>query len=95
MLRFAAHGYCPICEQDADFIAEREDDLAPEWWGHWLRGDFLCQSCGSIPRERALMAVLTLLRPNWRALSIHESSPSPRGGSVRFKSECAGYIVSQ
>ncbi len=95
MLRFEVEGICPVCEQETAFVAEREQDLAPEWWGHWFRGGLLCQSCGSIPRERALLAVLTMLRPNWRALSIHESSPSPRGASVRLRNECPGYIATQ
>jgi hypothetical protein len=93
MLRFEAKGFCPVCEQTTAFVAEREQDLAPEWWGHWFREALLCQSCGSIPRERALLAVLTLLRPNWRELSIHESSPSDRGASLWLRNECRGYIA--
>jgi hypothetical protein len=95
MLRFEVKGSCPVCEQKTTFIAERQDDLAPEWWDHWFRGSLICQSCGSIPRERALLAVLTLLRPNWRELSIHESSPSARGASLRLRDECPGYIATQ
>ncbi len=33
--------------------------------------------------------------PNWRKLSIHESSPSPRGISYKLKQECPGYIPTQ
>ena len=39
--------------------------------------------------------VLTRFFPNWRALAIHESSPTPRGISLKLKRECAGYIESQ
>jgi hypothetical protein len=95
MLRFEVKGVCPVCEQNTAFVAEQEQDLAPEWWGHWFRGCLICQSCGSVPRERALLAVLTLLRPNWRALSIHESSPSARGASLRLRNECREYIATQ
>jgi hypothetical protein len=37
MLRFEVKGYCPVCEQKTAFVAEREEDLAHEWWGHWFR----------------------------------------------------------
>jgi SAM-dependent methyltransferase len=30
--------------------------------------------------------------PNWRELTIHESSPGNRGASKRFATECPGYI---
>jgi len=33
--------------------------------------------------------------PNWRNLTIHESSPSNRGASRRFSQECSQYIPSQ
>ncbi len=95
MLRFEVEGFCPVCEQRTAFVAEREQDLAPEWRNHWFRNGLLCQYCGSIPRERALLAVLTLLRPNWRELSIHESSPGTRGASLRLRDECPGYIATQ
>ena len=41
------------------------------------------------------MHVLTMLYPNWRKLAIHESSPVPRGASLKMKNECAGYVFSQ
>jgi Methyltransferase domain len=95
MLRFEVKGHCPVCEQETAFVAEREEDLAPEWWGHWFRSDLKCQSCNSIPRERALLSVLMTLRPNWRTLAIHESSPSARGASLRLRHDCPGYIATQ
>jgi SAM-dependent methyltransferase len=56
----------------------------------------VCRTCvgGSVPRERALALVLAQMRPDWRRLQIHESSPSSRGISAKLKRECAGYIGS-
>lgn len=50
--------------------------------------------CGSIPRERALMWVVQQRFPNWRNLTIHESSPGGRGASKRFARECRNYVPS-
>ena len=61
------HGYCPICEAPATFVET----------GPWLRDEYLCSGCRSIPRQRSLVRVLTMLRPDWRTLEIHESSPLP------------------
>jgi hypothetical protein len=66
-------GYCPICERSALFIARDP----------WLRDHYKCQRCRSIPRERALMLVVQQHFPNWRDLTIHESSPVNRGASKR------------
>ena len=62
---FQVDGFCPVCELPATFAAKDP----------WLRDHFLCQTCNAQPRERALFSVLTQLRPNWRELAIHESSP--------------------
>lgn len=78
-------GYCPCCCQAVTFRAEHE----------WLRDNYLCLSCGSIPRERALMATLDALFPNWHELDIHESSPLNRGASERLRRECQGYVATQ
>jgi hypothetical protein len=78
-------GICPICEKSVRFYAK----------GPWWRDQLICNSCGSIPRERALMCVLTMLYPNWRELSIHESSPAGRGASIKLKEECPAYVASQ
>lgn len=61
----------------------------------WLRDHYLCSSCGSIPRERALMLTIERYFPNWRELRIHESSPCGRGASVRLARECSRYVASQ
>jgi SAM-dependent methyltransferase len=82
---FEAAGRCPICEQDVLFTAD----------GPWFRDQFICPVCNSIPRERALMIVIDRLYPNWRRLSVHESSPSTRGVSPKMQRECGAYTDSQ
>lgn len=77
-------GYCHACEQDASFRAGST----------WYRDTLLCEACGSSVRERALARVLTRLRPAWRELAIHESSPSPHGFSARLAASCPNYVGS-
>lgn len=74
-------GYCPLCEGPTVFIKE----------GTWLRDQLLCLRCRSIPRFRALIAVLEDLFPNWRDLAIHESSPSGVS-SAKIASESRNYV---
>ena len=78
-------GHCPTCDQDVTFIAYNE----------WLRDHYVCANCGSLPRERALMSTIEKYCPNWRSLTIHESSPGNRGASERLSKEAPGYIPSQ
>ena len=78
-------GLCMTCTGLVDFVA----------YEPYLRDSFQCSSCGSIPRERALMAVIDSWFPRWRELTIHESSPSSRGASKRLADECAHYMASQ
>lgn len=78
-------GLCMTCTQQAEFVAREP----------YLRDSFQCSNCGSIPRERALMAVVDAWYPRWRELTIHESSPSSRGASKRLADECAHYVASQ
>lgn len=78
-------GYCHACGNNADFIAE----------GSWLRDEYKCSNCRSIPRERALMMVLESYCPDWRNRIIHESSPNKCGASMRIASECSHYTPSQ
>jgi hypothetical protein len=77
-------GFCPICNAPAHFSSASS----------WLRDFFLCEGCGSIPRERALMAAIEMFYPEWRMLTVHESSPAQRGASLRLKSECSAYTAS-
>jgi SAM-dependent methyltransferase len=84
LLRGQSHrGYCSICERPVYFEIE----------GPWLRDQYKCAGCQSIPRWRALMAVITELYPDWRELKLHESSP---GGPLSHKlaQECAAYLPS-
>jgi hypothetical protein len=82
---FKQKGYCPCCDQDVIFVSKSS----------WLRDYFFCSNCNSIPRERALILVLDKYYPNWRGLSIHESSPGVRGASLKLKKECSSYLASQ
>ena len=77
-------GYCTICDGNVFFHQT----------GPWLRDQYLCRSCWSIPRNRALIKVLNDHFPKWKALRIHESSP---GGpsSDKIKRECKNYVASQ
>lgn len=85
MVMFKHDGYCPICEKKVTFSAQNI----------WFRDSLLCSGCGSIPRERALFEVIRNYYPNYRELSIHESSPANRGASPKLKRECAAYSSSQ
>lgn len=73
-------GMCSICEKRTVFIKE----------GPWLRDQFLCYRCKSIPRQRALIHVLQTRFPSWRELCIHESSPDG-AASRKLARECAQY----
>ena len=77
-------GVCPICQRGVRFRAESE----------WLRDSFLCDGCGSIPRERAFFSVIEMLYPNWRDLHIHETSPAMRAASLKLSTECKHYSYS-
>src|SRR6476661_2662939 len=76
-------GYCTICENDTVFI-----ELHP-----WLRDNYLCTRCKSIPRNRALVNALNIFCPDWKNLCMHESSPyDPL--SAYFKKNCEHYSAS-
>jgi len=77
-------GYCTICDCHV-FFSET---------GSWLRDQYLCTGCGSIPRQRALVKVLNDHFPGWRELRIHESSPGG-ASSDKMKRECRHYVASQ
>jgi SAM-dependent methyltransferase len=78
-------GYCYTCDREVVFSSQHE----------WLRDNYICSNCGSIPRERALMYVIEKFYPQWRQLSVHESSPANRGASVKLKKYCPKYLASQ
>lgn len=84
-MEFTNEGHCPCCENTVRFEARNA----------WLRDYYVCPSCGSIPRERALMWTLANFFPAWRSLQIHESSPVCRGASARLRTEGQHYVPSQ
>jgi len=81
LLRGFSLGWCPICEKRTLFYKE----------GEWLRDQFRCIRCYSIPRWRALVFVLENHFPKWRELCIHESSPGG-AASAKLAKECTNYI---
>lgn len=81
---FEHPGRCPICETEVTFVARNP----------WFRDHLVCPLCQSIPRERAVMYTIEQLFPDWRTLSIHESSPVGRGTSVKLR-EAPRYLPSQ
>src|SRR5881392_376437 len=76
-------GYCVICERQTLFVEHSS----------WLRDNYRCRRCGTIPRNRALVNALNRFRPEWRTLALHESSP---GGATSqyLKEKCARYTSS-
>jgi hypothetical protein len=74
-------GYCHCCRRRTIFVVLRA----------WLRDNYRCIWCFSIPRQRHLQYVLDTQFENWPQLKIHESSPSNH-----FISQyCRGYSSSQ
>jgi hypothetical protein len=76
-------GYCCICEADVIF----------DVFGAWLRDEYRCRTCGTIPRNRALVNALNRFLPDWRDLTVHEAAP---GGplSAFLERSCRGYSSS-
>jgi SAM-dependent methyltransferase len=58
-------GWCPCCRSDTTFTET----------GVWLRDQYLCDRCRSIPRFRAVNLTLDTNFPGWETLVLHESSP--------------------
>jgi SAM-dependent methyltransferase len=77
-------GYCAICEGGVVFRS----------YGPWHRDQLVCTACGSIPRQRALVSVLSVVKPDWRGLRIWEVAPAGPA-SDKLKMECDLYISSQ
>lgn len=76
-------GYCPVCEANTLFVVKDA----------WLRDNYLCTKCRSIPRVRHIVHILQKQFPHYRELRIHESSPS--GPSFnKFRKLCQEYIPS-
>jgi hypothetical protein len=70
-------GYCAICMEEATFSSQEE----------WLRDNYFCEKCKSIPRQRAIVHVLSYFRPDWRLMQMHESSPTV----PFFAQQCTAY----
>lgn len=92
MKYFSQDGFCPICQADVTFEAEHEKDIPLQWQPNWFRASLKCPVCKSPPRERALAHFLEKLRPNWRDLTIHESSPGGWALSAKLREQCQSYI---
>jgi len=84
-VKFVNSGYCFCCEKRTKFVALND----------WFRDYYQCSSCGSIPRERALMYCVEKFFPGWRESVIHESSPSRRRASLKLRKQAGKYIPSQ
>jgi SAM-dependent methyltransferase len=59
-------GYCHCCRKKTRIYKS----------GPWLRDQYLCLNCRSIPRQRHINYILDRYLPNWADKEIHESSPS-------------------
>ena len=77
-------GYCSICMKHTLFVS----------FDPWLRDNYRCIRCLSIPRQRALIMALNKFYPHWRLATIHESSPSG-AASFMLKAQCSMYSSSQ
>ena len=84
-ITFVNMGFCYSCNRTTQFTAKND------WW----RDHYVCDNCGSIPRERAVMYCIEKFYPAWREKVIHESSPVFRGTSLRLKSEAKDYQPTQ
>ena len=65
MDRRVNEGWCACCRAETRF----------EETGVWLRDQYLCVRCQSIPRFRAINLTLDKYFPGWEQLELHESSP--------------------
>ena len=73
-------GYCACCRADTTFVET----------GPWLRDQYLCERCGSIPRQRHLQLILDTLHEGWEQALLHESSPC----NGFLAERCPGYSMS-
>ena len=74
-------GYCHCCRKDTTFTI----------YGDWLRDTYICKTCGSIPRQRAIQHILDKYFLDWQLLKVHESSPS----NTFISQWCSDYSYSQ
>ena len=76
-------GRCPVCEGPTIFL---------HLSGH-PRNGYRCLRCWSLPRWRAVAAVLEARFPDWRGARIHEFAPSA-DSAAWFGRRCPGYTSS-
>ncbi|MEA5004633.1 MAG: methyltransferase domain-containing protein [Christensenella sp.] len=74
-------GYCPCCGQETQFESE----------GEWLRDDYKCMKCGSLPRERALLMALEKTVPDWHEKTVFEYGSVNREVSRRLAQQSREY----
>jgi SAM-dependent methyltransferase len=77
-------GYCCLCEKKTVFVE----------YSDWLRDNYRCVRCRSIPRYRATINALNRFFAGWKDMSIHESSPGTIS-SAFIQMKCANYSISQ
>ena len=78
---WSSAGYCHCCRRETTFTAKTP----------WLRDNYLCDTCQSIPRQRHIQMVLDTYFKGWESKRIHESSPAA-GFIPQY---CANYTQSQ
>lgn len=76
-------GVCPVCE-DRTVFAEM---------GPYLRNDYRCLRCFSIPRQRALLTVLRECYPDWQRLRIYEAGGSGVS-TAKLRRDCPAFVSS-
>lgn len=76
-------GFCTVCERLVIFRAQ----------GTWHRDELVCTTCGSVPRMRALLAVLSIVSPQWRDARMWEVAPGG-ASSQKLQAECRQYVPS-
>ena len=74
-------GYCHCCRQEAYFKIN----------GDWLRDNYVCTNCFSIPRQRHIQYILDNYFKGWENSGVHESSPS----NDLISRYCSDYSSSQ
>lgn len=74
-------GVCPVCERKTYFIKK----------GDWLRDEYICILCNSIPRHRAIIRVIEMMFPDYRNMRLFESSPCG-AASDKLKKNCSHYL---
>lgn len=92
---FSCNGYCPVCQNNVIFTATSDKQIPPAYFGAWFRGDLRCSICRTPPRERAIARVMEMMRPKWREMVIHESSPGGWAFSAKLRRECPKYVATQ